>query len=70
MSMLGNKIYCRWPKNIYDRKKQKEMGFHRCSKECFYTKAEALRAADRIGCGIFYCKLAGAWHLGKGTVNY
>lgn len=70
MSMLGKKIYCRWPNNIYDKRKQKEMGFHRNSKECFCTKAEAMRVADRIGCGVFFCKLAGCWHLGKGTVNY
>ena len=67
MSYLNGRIYCRYPYNITDKKKQKEMGFHRASKECL-TKFEAERLAKRLGCGIFYCKLAKCWHLGKGGV--
>lgn len=64
MSMYNGKIYCRYPYDITDKKKQKDMGFHRASKECL-TKFEAERIAKKLGCGIFYCKLAKCWHLGK-----
>ena len=62
-SMLGNKIYCHWDGEIFG-KERIEQGYHRNTKLCYFSKAEAERAAGKQW-GVFYCKLSNCWHLCK-----
>ena len=62
-SMLGNKIYCHWDGEIFG-KERIEQGYHRNTKLCYFSKAEAERAAGTQW-GVFYCKLSNCWHLCK-----
>lgn len=64
-SMLGNKIYCHWDGEIFG-KERIEQGYHRNTKLCYFSKAEAERAAGTQW-GVFYCKLSNCWHLCKKT---
>lgn len=62
-SMLGNKIYCHWDGEIFG-KERIEQGYHRNTKLCYFSKAEAERAAGSEW-GVFFCKLSNCWHLCK-----